>query len=182
MLSCLSCHFHLDRKGGILSYAAFIMERPEGAGKYLDLTLTPWKRVTFSATAQLAIDRYEIQVYEVGSQAMVRNDNSKYFKLGFREETKGRLRKRAVLANVPSFRFLVPGSICMYRRSGFWCWGTSECTPRPGSRHRGTSAKTTPPGNHPFANPRGLHLEKFPRKWFLLGRHACGTKLPPKKN
>ena len=48
-----------------------------------------------------------------------------------RDETKalGRFRKRAVLANVPSFRFLVPGNIHMYPRSGFfWCRGTSECT------------------------------------------------------
>ena len=48
--------------------------------------------------------------------------------LMLREETKGRFRKRAVLANVPSFRFFVPGNICMYPRSGFWYRGTSEYT------------------------------------------------------
>ena len=45
-----------------------------------------------------------------------------------REETKGRFRKRAVLANVLSFRFLVPGNIRMYPHSGLWYRGTSECT------------------------------------------------------
>ena len=39
----------------------------------------------------------------------------------------GRFCKRAVLANVPSFRFLVPGNIRMYPRSG-WSRGTSERT------------------------------------------------------
>ena len=48
--------------------------------------------------------------------------------LTFREGTKGRFRKRLVLANVPSFQFLVPGNIHMYPRSGYCCWGTSECT------------------------------------------------------
>ena len=42
-----------------------------------------------------------------------------------RAETKGRFRERAVLANVPSFLFLVPGNIC----------------------------ENHPLGNHPFANP-----------------------------
>ena len=45
-----------------------------------------------------------------------------------REGTTWRFRKRAVLANVPSFQFVVPGNIRMYPRSGFWCWGTFECT------------------------------------------------------
>ena len=40
-----------------------------------------------------------------------------------REETKGRFRKRAVLANVPSIRLLVQGNIRMYPRPGF---GTGE--------------------------------------------------------
>ena len=48
--------------------------------------------------------------------------------MNFREETKGRFRKRAVLENVPSFRFLVLGNIRMYPRSGFWYRGTSACT------------------------------------------------------
>ena len=42
--------------------------------------------------------------------------------------TKGRFRKGVVLANVPLFRFFVPGNIRMYPRSGFWYRGTSECT------------------------------------------------------
>ena len=45
-----------------------------------------------------------------------------------REETKGRFRKRVVLANVPSFQFLVLGNIRMYPHSGFDTGGTSECT------------------------------------------------------
>ena len=60
-----------------------------------------------------------------------------------REETKGRFRKRVVLANVPSFRFLVPGNIRMYPRSGFWCRGNIRTFPRSGFGYRGTSAKTT---------------------------------------
>ena len=43
-------------------------------------------------------------------------------------EIKGRLRKRVVLANVPSFRFSFRGSMRTYPRSGFHSGGTSECT------------------------------------------------------
>ena len=46
-----------------------------------------------------------------------------------REETKGRFRRRVVLANVLSSRFLVLGNIQMYPRAGSW--------------YRGASAKTT---------------------------------------
>ena len=46
-----------------------------------------------------------------------------------RKETKLRFRKRAVLANVPSFRFLVPGNIRMYLRSSFF--GAGEHPPKP---------------------------------------------------
>ena len=46
-----------------------------------------------------------------------------------REETKGPFRKRAALANVPSFRVLVPVNIRIYPHSVFW--------------YRGTCAKTT---------------------------------------
>ena len=70
----------------------------------------------------------------------------------FREETKGRFRKRVVLANVPSFRFLVPENIRMYPRSGFW--------------HRETSAKTALFGNHPLSNPRRLGV--FVPIWLVL--------------
>ena len=52
-----------------------------------------------------------------------------FFVRTVREETKGRFRKRAVLANVP------------YPSSGFWCWGTSACT-RSRSWYRGTSECT----------------------------------------
>ena len=44
------------------------------------------------------------------------------------KEPKGRYRKRAVLANVPSFRFCVPGNIRMYPCFGFSYRGISECT------------------------------------------------------
>ena len=41
---------------------------------------------------------------------------------------KGRLCKRVILANVPSFWFSFWGNIRMYPRSGFRYRGTSECT------------------------------------------------------
>ena len=60
----------------------------------------------------------------------------------FREETKAWFRKTMVLANVPSFWLLVVRNILMCPRSGFWYWGTSECTLVP-VFGTGTSAKTT---------------------------------------
>ena len=44
------------------------------------------------------------------------------------KDREGRFPKRAVLANVPSFRFSFPGNRRTYPRSGFRSRGTSECT------------------------------------------------------
>ena len=49
-----------------------------------------------------------------------------------REETKGWFRKRVVLANVPSFRFFVPGEHANVPSFRFSFRGTSECTLVPG--------------------------------------------------
>ena len=46
----------------------------------------------------------------------------------FHWETKGRFRKRVVLANVPSFLFSFRGNTRTYPRSCFRSGGTSECT------------------------------------------------------
>ena len=43
-------------------------------------------------------------------------------------ETRGRFRKRVVLANVPSFQFSFRGNMRTYPRSGFRSGGTSERT------------------------------------------------------
>ena len=45
-----------------------------------------------------------------------------------RDEAKGQFCKRAVLANVPSFRFLVPSLRFLYPRSGFWGPSFRSCT------------------------------------------------------
>ena len=70
-----------------------------------------------------------------------------------REETKGRFRKRAVLANAPSFPFLVPWKIRMYPCSVFW--------------YRGNIRQNHPFGNHPFANPKKAQKSVNVRKWAL---------------
>ena len=65
---------------------------------------------------------------------------------------KGRFRKRVVLANVPSFRFLVPGNIRMYLRSVF---GIGEHPNVLSFRFLvpGNIRQNHPFGNHPCANP-----------------------------
>ena len=76
-------------------------------------------------------------------------------------------RKGAVLPNVPSFLFLVPGNIRMNPRSGFWCPGISECALVP-VFGTGEHPPKPPFGNHPFANPRDLSVGRMPDK----GCHA----------
>ena len=61
----------------------------------------------------------------------------------FHREIKGRLRKRVVLANAPSFRCLFRKNMRTYPRSGFSFRGNIRTYPRSGFRSRGTSAKTT---------------------------------------
>ena len=69
----------------------------------------------------------------------------------FHRETKGRFRKRVVLANVPSFRFSFPGEHANVPSFQF-SFRTSECTLVP--VFFGTSDKTILWENHPFGNPR----------------------------
>ena len=71
-----------------------------------------------------------------------------------REETKVRFRKRAVLANVPLFRFFVPGNIRMCLRSLFLVPGNIRMYPRSVFVVRGNIRQNHPFGNHPFANLR----------------------------
>ena len=71
-------------------------------------------------------------------------------------ETKGRFRKRVVLANVPLFRFSFGGggghaNVPSFR---FSFRGNIRMYPRSGFHSGGTSAKTTLLENHPFVNPR----------------------------
>ena len=67
-------------------------------------------------------------------------------------ETKGRFRKRVVLANAPSFRFCsFRGNIRRYPRSDFRSVGTIQMYPRSGFRSGGTSGK--PPFWKPFWKP-----------------------------
>ena len=62
-------------------------------------------------------------------------------------EIKGRVRKRVVLAKVPSFRFSFRGNMRTYPRSGFRSGGTSECTLGP------VFVPGKHPPNHPFGKP-----------------------------
>ena len=80
------------------------------------------------------------------------------------EEISPWFRKRVILANVPSFLFLVPGNIHMHLRSVFWYWGTFECTLVP-FLVPGYIRQNQPSGNHPFANSRqkGLGMAIFKR-------------------
>ena len=68
----------------------------------------------------------------------------------YREETKGRFRKRGILANVPWFRSLVSGNIRMHPRTSKCTlvpvFGTGEHLPKP------------PFGNRPFANPESSEI------------------------
>ena len=72
---------------------------------------------------------------------------------------KGRFRKRAVLANVPSFRFLVPGNIRMYLPSFFWHLTNIRMYPRSCFWYREHSPNHTF-GNHPFANAETFPYQK----------------------
>ena len=98
----------------------------------------------------------------------------------FREEQKG-FRKRAVLANVPSFRVLVPGNIRMYPRSSFWYWGTSECTLVPGFG-TGEHPPKPPFWKPPFCEPpkmrrRRRHDHYGGRLVNLVIKNLCSTEL-----
>ena len=57
---------------------------------------------------------------------------------------------------MPSFRFLVPGNICMYPCSGVWCRRTSECTLVLVFGTREHPPKP-PFGNHPSRTPIGTN-------------------------
>ena len=63
-------------------------------------------------------------------------------------ETKGRFRKRVVLANVPSFQLSFRGNVRMYPRSGFRSGGNIRMYPRSGFSFRGNILQ-----NHPFRKP-----------------------------
>ena len=71
-----------------------------------------------------------------------------------REETKGRFRKRVVWAPVPSFRFLAPGNICMYPRSGGFGTGQHPHVPLFRFSVPGNIRQNHPFRNHPFASSR----------------------------
>ena len=58
-------------------------------------------------------------------------------------ETKGRFCKRVVLANVPSFRFLVPSFLFLYPLFQFLVPSFRFLYPQAGFWYRGTSVKTT---------------------------------------
>ena len=62
-------------------------------------------------------------------------------------ETKERVRKKVVLANVPSFRFSFQGNMRTYPRSCLRSGGTSECTLVP------VFVPGEHPPNHPFGKP-----------------------------
>ena len=89
-----------------------------------------------------------------------------------REETKGRFRKRVVLANVPSFWFLVPGNIRMYLRSVFWYQGTSECTLVP-CFGTGEHPPKPPFWKPPFCEPATLVLHIM--QTYLCNTPFCNT-------
>ena len=98
-----------------------------------------------------------------------------------REETKGRFCKRVVLANVPSFRFLVPSFRFLYPRSDFWYRRSVFLSPRSsfwysrfvfctlvpvwGSREHPPKPFWKPP----FANPQ----QKFQSLVVLVARTRC---------
>ena len=71
---------------------------------------------------------------------------------GYSRGTKGRFCKRAVLANVPSFRFLVPSFCFLYPLSGFGTIVPYFCTLVPVFGLRGSSAKP-PFWKPPFGEP-----------------------------
>ena len=75
----------------------------------------------------------------------------------FHWETKGRFRKRVVLANVPSFRFSFRRNIRTYTRSGFFfrSGGTSKCTLVP------VFVRGDIRPNHPFGKPPLCQPEIF---------------------
>ena len=96
-----------------------------------------------------------------------------------REETKGRFRKRMVLANVPSFRFSVPrehpnvpsfrfrfcGNMPNAPSFRFSFRGNVRMYPRSGFRSGRTSTKTTLFENHPSVNRR---LETVKKNFWTL--------------
>ena len=90
--------------------------------------------------------------------------------IGINHLTKGRFRRRVVLANVPSFRSLVPGNIRMYLRSVFWYQGTSECALVP-SFVPGNIRQNHPFGKPPFCEPPNLIDKLFDRK--ARKGHSC---------
>ena len=87
------------------------------------------------------------------------------------EETQGRFRKRAVLANVPSFRVLVQGNIRMYPRPGF---GAGKHPNVPSFRVCGT-------GNIRQNYPFGKALLRTPRQRLLIFLLSRAKKNPKAK-
>ena len=79
-------------------------------------------------------------------------------------EIQGRLRKRVVLANVPSFRFSLWGNMVPLLRSLFW--GNIQMYSCSGFCSGGTSAKTTLLETHPFGNLRLNSVFSFAQKCF----------------
>ena len=90
-------------------------------------------------------------------------------------ELRGRSRKRAVLANVPSIRLLVLGNIRMYLRSVFWCRETSDCSLVP---FFGTGEHLPKP---PFWKPPCLANPQFVRngKTEKQPKHKSRVNKPP---
>ena len=74
----------------------------------------------------------------------------------FHRETKGRFRKRVVLANVPSLRFFVPGEHANLPSFPVFVRGNMRTYPRSGFRSGGTSAKTTLLENHNQNRPKNI--------------------------
>ena len=82
-------------------------------------------------------------------------------------ETEGRLRKRVVLANVPSFRCSFRGNMRTYPRSGFRSVGTSECTLVP----------VFVPGEHPPKPPFWKATLLSTHESFRHARYCEGNEL-----
>ena len=111
----------------------------------------------------------KIHIHQRGFKVFVGDPFAQHWFLDLGLLTQGRFRKRAVLANVPSFRFWVPGNIHMFPRSGFCYRGTSVCTFVPvfgTGEHLPKPPFWKPPFK--FGNPRAVAIEKtshhFPTK------------------
>ena len=94
---------------------------------------------------------------------------------------------RAVLAKVPSFRFLVPSFRLFYPRSGFWYCRSLCLEPCSGFRYRQTSAKTLlsfyqrrPKGtwndkSHEATQNLMLLLQRLLSFWLVISRLLAQT-------